>query len=70
VVSATGTAEERESVTVMALTEIATFVGNLIARHECPAASNKTFEKLASATGKVLSVVAHFGAADVDAHRL
>jgi hypothetical protein len=39
-------AEERESVTVMALTETATFVGDLIARQECPAASNETFEKL------------------------
>jgi alpha-ketoglutaric semialdehyde dehydrogenase len=51
----------------MALTEIATFVGNLLAGQERPAASSETFEKLAPATGKVLSVVARSSAADVDA---
>jgi aldehyde dehydrogenase (NAD+) len=51
----------------MALTEIATFVGNLLGGQECPSASNETFEKLAPATGELLSIVARSGAADVDA---
>lgn len=42
-------------------------VENVIAGEERPAASGDTFEKLAPATGQVLSVVARSRAADVDA---
>ncbi|MCP9485387.1 MAG: aldehyde dehydrogenase family protein [Gaiellaceae bacterium MAG52_C11] len=42
-------------------------VSNVIAGAERPAASGSTFEKLAPATGKVLSTVARSEAADVDA---
>jgi aldehyde dehydrogenase (NAD+) len=44
-----------------------TLVPNVIAGEERPAASGATFEKLAPATGKVLSTVARSDAADVDA---
>jgi aldehyde dehydrogenase (NAD+) len=46
---------------------VARVVGNVIAGLERGAADGRTFEKLAPATGKVLSVVARSGAADVDA---
>jgi acyl-CoA reductase-like NAD-dependent aldehyde dehydrogenase len=42
-------------------------VGNVIAGAEVSAASGATFEKVAPATGEVLSVVARSGAADTDA---
>lgn len=42
-------------------------VGNVIAGEERAAASGATFEKLAPATGEVLSLVARSGAADTDA---
>src|SRR5262245_12478653 len=42
-------------------------VGNVIGGEERAAADGRTFEKLAPATGEVLSVVARSGAADVDA---
>lgn len=42
-------------------------VANVIAGEERPASSGATFEKLAPATGEVLSVVARSDAADVDA---
>jgi alpha-ketoglutaric semialdehyde dehydrogenase len=44
-----------------------TLVLNVIAGEERPAASGNTFEKLAPATGSVLSTVARSDAADVDA---
>jgi acyl-CoA reductase-like NAD-dependent aldehyde dehydrogenase len=47
-------------------TETAT-IGNVIAGKERPAASGETFEKLAPATGEVLSSVARSGRADVNA---
>jgi alpha-ketoglutaric semialdehyde dehydrogenase len=52
---------------VMGATEIGTLVGNVLAGGEFPAASDETFEKLAPASGEVLSVVARSGAAEVDA---
>ena len=42
-------------------------VGNLIAGEECSAASGATFEKLAPATGEVLSRVARSGRTETDA---
>jgi acyl-CoA reductase-like NAD-dependent aldehyde dehydrogenase len=42
-------------------------VGNVVDGEERPAASGETFEKLAPATGRVLSVVARSDARDVDA---
>jgi aldehyde dehydrogenase (NAD+) len=52
----------------MVATEISTrSVWNVVAGDERPAASGETFEKLAPATGEVLSLVARSGAADVDA---
>jgi alpha-ketoglutaric semialdehyde dehydrogenase len=42
-------------------------VGNVIAGEERPAASGATFEKLAPATGELLSLVARSDAADADA---
>jgi aldehyde dehydrogenase (NAD+) len=44
-----------------------TFVANVIAGEERPAASGRTFEKLSPATGEVLSHVARSDRADVDA---
>jgi aldehyde dehydrogenase (NAD+) len=51
-------------VTLTAATET---LGNVIGGEERPAASGATFEKLSPATGRLLSLVARSGAADVEA---
>jgi aldehyde dehydrogenase (NAD+) len=51
----------------MTITAATETVGNVIAGEERPAASGATFEKLSPATGRLLSLVARSGLADVEA---